>query len=102
MALSQVSSCIKKTRHWATYNYVQFQEEKTYFILVHSDFSKIKPFGIPLLVGETQIIPSPTKRNLGVILDYHPNIEDFIKLTCRSTFNQLSRIGRIRRHLSNQ
>ncbi len=54
----------------------------------------------PLLVGDVLIQPSDTILHLGVIIDRHLRLSQHISSLRRQCFFQLHRIGRIRRHLT--
>ena len=68
--------------------------------MVHSKSSRCKPAALPLIVGESSILPSDSVRNLGVILDKHLTMQQQIGSICRTSFYQLRRIAKIRKFLS--
>ena len=51
-------------------------------------------------VGNTQIKPTASARNLGVIFDRHLNLESHINNVCRSAYFYLRNIGSVRNMLS--
>ena len=52
------------------------------------------------IVGNTQIKPTASARNLGVIFDRHLNLESHINTVCRSAYFHLRNIGNVRNMLS--
>jgi hypothetical protein len=75
-------------------NLIKFNESKTDALVVHSKSSWCKPAALPLIVGESSILPSDSVLNLGFIVDEH------LTNICRTSFYQLRRIAKIRKFLS--
>ena len=52
-------------------------------------------------IGDENIIPSKSVRNLGAILDYNMTMEKhIISSVCKSGYGQLRQIGHIRKYLN--
>ena len=99
-AFSSITACVGETKQWMTDNLIKFNEAKTDALVVHSKSSRCKPAALPLIVGESSILPSDSVRNLGVILDKHLTMQQQIGSICRTSFYQLRRIAKIRKFLS--
>ena len=83
-----------------TENLIKFNESKSDALVVHSKSSRCEPAVLPLIIGESPILPSDSVRNLGVILDKHLTMQQQIGSVCRTSFYHLRRITRIRKFLS--
>jgi hypothetical protein len=77
-AFSSITACVDETKQWMTYNLIKFNESKTNALVVHSKSSRCKTAALPLIVGESSILPSDSVRNLGVILDKHLTMQQQI------------------------
>ena len=99
-AFSSISSCVGETKQWMTENLIKFNESKSDALVVHSKSSRCEPAVLPLIIGESPILPSDSVRNLGVILDKHLTMQQQIGSVCRTSFYHLRRITRIRKFLS--
>jgi len=55
---------------------------------------------ISVCVGDAVLTPKHHVRNLGVIFDQHLLLTDQINLVCRTCYNNIRNIGRIRRFIS--
>jgi hypothetical protein len=99
-AFSSLSDCITDSKVWAATNRLQFNDSKADAIVISSKSARTKPAPLPLTVGDVPINPSAVVRNLGVMVDSHLTMDDQIRDLCRKAFYQLSRIARIKRHLS--
>ncbi len=99
-ALSSITACVGETKQWMTDNLIKFNESKTDALVVQSKSSRCKPAALPLIVGESSILPSDSVRNLGGILDKYFTMQQQIGNICRTSFYQLRRIAKIRKFLS--
>ncbi len=99
-AFSSITACVGETKQWMADNLIKFNESKTDALVVHSKSSRCKPAALPLIVGESSILPSDSVRNLGVILDKHLTMQQQIGNIYRTSFYQLRRIAKIRKYLS--
>ena len=76
------------------------QKAKTEFLVLTSSFFKQQFNDLQINVGNTQIKPTASARNLGVIFDRHLNLESHINNVCRSAYFHLRNIGSVRNMLS--
>ena len=68
--------------------------------MVYSSRSSLAPPPLPLAVGNKQICPVSSVRNLGLILDCHMTFEDRISSTRQRCYFHLRRIAKLRQFLS--
>ncbi len=74
-------------------------DEKTVFFVAASDHQKKTMPSISLQIGDTEIYPSESGRNLGVIFDHQMSMTSHISSLCSSLNYQLCNISRVRRFL---
>ena len=65
-------------------NKFKINDSKTEFLVLTSSFFKQQFNDLQINVGGTEINPSLSARNLGVIFDSHLNLESHINTVCRS------------------
>ena len=80
-------------------NKLKINDSKTEFLVLTSSFFKQQFNDLQINVGNTQIKPIASTRNLGVIFDCHLNLESHINV-CRSAYFHLRNIGSVRNMLS--
>ena len=101
-ALSSITTCINEIRTWMTFNFLKLNNDKTEFLVITSPYNKRWMPDICLRIGEENIRPSTSVRNLGVIFDDEMSMSpQVISLTKNITFH-LRNITRIRRFLDNE
>ena len=96
------SDCIAEMKQWTYRNKMKFNVGKTDTILVYSGSSRIKPNDISIEVGEENIKPSSSVRNLGITLDSNLNLGNHIKIICKRAQFHIQKISWIRRYLDQE
>jgi hypothetical protein len=79
---------------------MKLNESKTDVLMVYSARSRLDPLPLPLAVGNEQICPVSSVRNLGFIFDCHMSFEAQIRSTRQRCYFHLRRIARLRPFLS--
>ena len=79
---------------------LKINDSKTEFMVLTSSFLKQQFNDLQIKVGNSQIEPSPTARNLVVIFDSHLNLESHINSVCRSAYYYLRNIRTVRNMLT--
>ena len=69
-------------------------------MVLTSSFLKQQFNNLQIKVGNSQIKPSTTARNLGVTFDSHLNLESHINSVCRSAYFHLRNIRSVRNMLT--
>ena len=81
-ALSRMSACIDKIRHWMTVNYLKFNEDKTeFFVAIPNHLRQYLP-PVSLRVGTKIIHPVDSVRNLGIVFDSSMSMKTQITSLC--------------------
>ena len=100
IALEKINLCISDIRTWMIKNKLKINDSKTEFLVLSSSFFKQQFNDLQINVGNTEINPSLSVRNLGVIFDSHLNLESHINSVCRSAYFHLRNIRSIRNILT--
>jgi hypothetical protein len=101
-AIRRVEDCIVEIRAWMSTNWLKFNDGKTEMILLGSKHQLAKMAPTKIRVGASEIEPSTSARNIGVIFDKHMSMKDHVMATCKAANYQLRNIGQIRKYLTNQ
>ena len=100
-ALGKLNACLIDIRSWMLKNKLKINYDKTEFRLIASPHSQSKLKGEKhLTVGEAEVPPSSSAKNLGVTFDSCLTMDKHIKHVCKSTNFHLRNIGAIRNVLT--
>ena len=80
--LHELESCITEIRHWMIKNHLKINDDKTEFLI--SDKAKKQPTNLFLQVGDHNVSPSSSAKNLGFVFDSHMSMEKQTTEICRS------------------
>ena len=100
IALDKINLCISDLRTWMIKHKLKINDSKTEFMVLTSSFLKQQFNDLQIKVGNSQIKPSTTARNLGVTFDSHLNLESHINSVCRSAYFHLRNIRSVRKMLT--
>ena len=95
IALEKINLCISDIRTWMIKSKLKINDSKTELLVLTSPFFKQQFNDLQINVGNTEINPSLSACNLGVIFDSHLNLESHINFVCRSTYFHLRNIRSI-------
>ena len=101
-SISNLESCIRHVRSWMSKHKLKLNDGKTEFLVVGTSKQVAKLDIDKILVGDTEVKPSTSVKNLGVWLDSRLNMEKQISNICKSTFYMLYNLRHIRRYLSQE
>ena len=99
-ALSRIESCLNDTISWMNENILKLNADKTEVMLFSSKQNQRHVESISIMVGESEICPAVSVRNLGAYFTPHMDMEKHVSNLCRSAYIQLRNIGRIRKFLT--
>ena len=99
-AMEKLELCIEDIRQWMGQHYLKLNDTKTEFMMfgIPQDLEKVTTWTVT--VGDTEILPSPTARNIGAFLDVEMNMRCQLNNTLRACYYQLHSLAQICRHLS--
>ena len=81
-------------------NYLKLNDSKTEFVIFGTQIDLAKVSGWTVTVGNSEILPSKSARNIGAFMDSALNMETHINNIIRSCYAQLHSISKIRRYLT--
>ena len=94
-ALQSMESCVSDIRSWMIRNKLKINDDKTEFLILSSKKSEIDHY-LTLSIGDADISPSNSCRNLGVMFDHHMSMDKQINSMCKGIHFHLRNIGSIR------
>ena len=99
-AINAMESCIRDIKSWMCSDKLKLNDDKTEFIIIgtRQQLSKVKINNI--VIGESEIKPVSSVRNLGAWFDDKCSMAIHITKMCSSSFYHLHNIRRIRKYLS--
>ena len=101
-AVTALENCILDVHAWMRGDTLWLNDEKTEFLLVGSGQQLAKVSINSIKVGEADVAPVWSARNLGAWFDSHLDMSTHISKTCGSTFYYLYNIHHIRKFLSRE
>ena len=96
-ARDRLSQCIRDIKDWMIRHKLKLNDSKTEFLALMSPHH-LKKFGLPshLTVGDAQIKPVHSVRNLGANFDTHLTMKSYVDAVCSKGNFHLRRIASIR------
>ena len=99
-ALTKLQNCISDVRAWMAANFLKLNDDKTELLVLGTPQQLEKVSIESVTVGNCQIEPSPTVRNIGAHFDQHLKMNHQVSLTCKAAWLRLYQIGKIRPYLT--
>jgi len=101
-AQSKLEACVADIRVWMRENKLQLNEEKTELVVITPSRQSRKVDVGSVHIGDSDIMPSDSARNLGATFDRHMTLHPHISSLVKSCNWQLRRLGQIRRFLNKE
>ena len=101
-AVAVLENCIRYVRAWMKEDMLRLNDGKTEFLLIDSRQQLAKVSIDSIKVGDADIAPVLSARNLGTWFDSHMEMSIHISKTCSSAFYYLYNIRHIRKYLSKE
>lgn len=98
--LERLEKCIEEIRVWMNKNFLKLNEDKTEFIIFGTKTNIAKVSGWTVTVGDVEILPSKSVRNIGAYLDSQLTMDCHINNIIKSSYLQLRHLGKIRKYLT--
>ena len=92
---AKIESCIKDMKLWMAVSKLKLNDDKTEFLVITSKYHQSKP-NTNLQIASSEIIASPSARNLGIVFDSALSMDAQIKNVCKATYFQIRNINEIR------
>ena len=81
-------------------NLLKINDDKTVALGLGSQNNQAKHHITVIKIGDCDITPSPTARNIGAVFDSEMSMIDHVKYTCRIAYCHLRNIASIRSYLT--
>ena len=98
-AMDRLEQCIEDIRKWIASHYLKLNDSKTEFMIFGSPHDTTKVTAWTVSIGDTEIFPSSSVRNIGAFLYPELNMRSHINNTIRACYAQLRPVAQIRRYL---
>lgn len=99
-ALSRLESCIEEIRQWMEQHYLKLNDSKTEFVIFGTPNDMEKISGWSVTIGESEILPSSSARNIGAHMDSKLDMKAQVNNTIKSCYAQIYSISKIRNYLT--
>ena len=101
-AVSTVTSCVASIKCWMSKHYLKLNAEKTEVLVMSTPALAQSITLTSMQLAGAEVKTSEVVRDLGVHLDSRLQLESHVQNTVRSGYAHLSKISRIRRHLTTE
>ena len=93
----RVESCVEDICHWMDVNELKLNHDKTEIMLIYSKYHT-RPLFSYFSIGNKRLTTTAHARSLGVVLDDNRLFYMHVSDICRSSFNQLRNLSKIRKY----
>ena len=101
-SLNKIENCVSEVRMWMNAHFLKLNEDKT-VALVHASRNNQTKYNITAIkIGDCDINPSPSARNIGVVFDGEMSMAAHVHQTRRVCYYHLKNIASIRSCLTEQ
>ena len=98
-AVNAMELCIRDLRTCMLHDKLKLNDDKTEFILSGTRQQLAKVDGISLSVGDSNVSPVKSAKNLGKWIDSNLNLKINVNNTCKAAYYHLTNVRRIRKYL---
>ena len=82
-SLNTIENCVSEVRMWMNANFLKVNEDKTVGLVHASRKNQMKHNITAIKIGDYDIIPGPSARNIGVVFDVEMSMASHVHQTCR-------------------
>ena len=97
-AVNALELCIRDLRSWMLHDKLKLNDNKTEFILIGTRQQLAKVDGISLCVGDSNVSPVKSGKNLGTWIDSNLNLKINVNDTCKAVYYHLTNVQHIRKY----
>ena len=101
VARLRVENCVADMCHWMDINELKLTHDKTEIMLIYSKYHT-RPLLSYFSMGNERLTTTANARSLGVVHDDNVIFDMHISDICRSLFNQLRNLSKIRKYLTQE
>lgn len=99
-AMQRMEACIMEIKLWMANNFLKLNDSKTEFIVFGSNNDVQKVTEWTVSVGNAEVLPSTTVRNIGAMMDSTLTMKSHINSTLKSCYSQIRALSKIRKYLT--
>ncbi len=81
-SLKKIENCVSEVRMWMNAIFLKVNEDKTVALVHASRKNQMKHNITAIKIGDCDIIPCPSARNIGVVFDAEMSMASHVKHTC--------------------
>ena len=96
-----MENCVADICHWMDVNELKLNHDKTEIMLIYSKYHTRLPFSY-FSIGNERLTTTANARSLGVVVDDNMLFDAHVSDICRSSFNQLRNLSKIRKYLTRE
>ena len=89
LAKTRNKACVSDIDRWMLQNLLKLNRSKTELLILNAKHRPSPPIAA-VTIGDAVINPSKTARNIGVVFDSSPSMEEHVKASCKSAFFHLT------------
>ena len=101
VARLRIENCVADICHWMDVNELKLNHDKTEIMLIYSKYHT-RPLFSYFSIGNERLTTTANARSLGVVLDDNMLFGVHVSDNCRSSFNQLRNLSKIRKYLTRE
>ncbi|KAL9975453.1 hypothetical protein ACROYT_G012614 [Oculina patagonica] len=98
---TSIEQCVCDIDNWMAVNKLKLNQEKTEVVLISSRYRPRPPLE-SLQIGNVNVVPTSSARNLGAIFDQCFNLEEHIKSICKSSHYHIRNLAKIRKYIDEE
>ena len=101
-AIAAMERCVNEIRAWMLCDKLKINDGKTEFVIIGTRQQLSKVHVDSLAVGDAQVSPVRSVKNLGTWIDSNMSLQVNINNTCKAAYYYITNVRRIRKYLSNK
>ena len=101
-AVAAMEGCVNEIRAWMLCDKLKINDDKTEFLIIGTRQQLSKVHVDSLAVGDAQVWPVQSVKNLGTWIDSNMSLQVNINNTCKAAYYYITNVRRIRKYSSNQ
>jgi hypothetical protein len=99
-AVRRIKNCVREIKAFLTSRMLKLNDDKTEVVVFASPTNQRKFTLAEFIIGDCNIVPSPSARDIGVIFDNEMSMKEQITSVCRTAYFKLFDISQIRTTLT--
>ena len=99
-ALYVIQNCVNDVRKWMLVNKLKINDSKTEFLIIGSKHQLNEITIDSIKIGDSEIEPVTSVKNLGVLIDNNLSMENHVTKTCSIAFYHIYDVKHIRKYLN--